>query len=118
MRSGKKNKKNMENINLTNLKVYKTMSKTDFMVDDFGNEIADSAGNKIKNFIVCNGAKQIANFIYSNMNGLAYLALSVKLYNSGETFDLNEEEKELFMTALGMVSPMVIDAINERIKGG
>lgn len=86
----------MITLNLNELKVYKGLDK--------------------KDYVTCNGAKEIANFIYNNAAGLPYHALAIKLYNSEGIVQLDEEEEKLLVTAVNLAIPAVIDAISERIK--
>lgn len=103
-------------INLKELKIYKDLSRREYTTYENGAPVLDRDGNRVPNYIVCDGAKQMANFIYNNMPGLPYHALSIKLYNANGPVVLNEEELNLFMQAVNMTTPKVIDAINERIE--
>lgn len=86
----------MKKLNLKELKIYKDLSKIDF--------------------VVCDGTKEVANFIYNNSGGLANHALALKLYNSDGVVEINEEEEELLMESVNRLKPSVIDAINLKLN--
>lgn len=86
----------MITLNLNELKVYKSLDK--------------------KDYVICDGAKDIANFMYNNGAGLPYHALAIKLYNSGGIVQLDDEEEKLLVNAVNLAIPAVIDAVSERIR--
>lgn len=86
----------MTTLNLNKLKIYKSLDKSDY--------------------VICDGAKEVANFIYNNMNGLPCHALAIKLYNSEGIVQLDQDEEKLLMDAVHSLTPAAIDAISERIK--
>lgn len=86
----------MKKIDLSKLKVYKDLSRTEY--------------------VFCDGTKEIANFIYLNGNGLKDLALALKLYDSNGPIELNKEEEELLIENVNKLSPCAIEAVNKRIE--
>lgn len=99
----------MKEINLKELKIYKTLDKSDYETN--------INGEKIPNYVICDGCKEIANFLYKEGSGLACHALAYKIWNAREEgiVVINKEEEEILISAINQAIPSVIDAFNERL---
>lgn len=87
----------MKNLDLKNIKFYKDLSK--------------------KEFILFDASKELANFIYTNMTGIAYHALALKIWDSDGKVELDEEEEQLLWDVVNRyLKPCVIDAIKEQLQ--
>ena len=57
---------------------------------------------------------QISDFMYKNSNGIAYHSLAMKIYNSSEECELNEQEYNLLMEFVyAQCTPIIIDAFKQ-----
>lgn len=107
----------MKRINLKNLKVYLSLKKTDYRTDENGIDIVDKNGDKILNHIMIDDMhRQISDYIYNNMQGLNYLSLAMKLYNSDGEIELSDEETELLQSTLSGLRMNFADAVSERLQ--
>lgn len=108
----------MKKIDLRNLKVYLSLSKTDYKLDENGQEITDNEGKRIANYaIVTDIHKGIADAIYGSMSGLNNLSLAMKLYNSKGEIEVEDEELQLLKSfAENNLKVNFLEALNERLK--
>ena len=108
----------MKKIDLRNLKVYLSLSKTDYKTNENGEEFTDENGNKVPNYAIINNMhKGIADAIYRNTAGLNNLSLAIKLFNSNGEIELDEEEIELLKSfAEQNFKVNFLEALNERLN--
>lgn len=108
----------MKKIDLRNLKVYLSLSKTDYKTNENGEELTDENGNKILNYAIVNDMhKGIANAIYNSMSGLNNLSLAMKLFNSNGEIELADEEIELLKSfAEQNLKVNFLESLNERLN--
>lgn len=84
-------------INFEKLTVFTDIKKTQSLVADVKNDIAD--------------------VLYQNGNGVAALALALKIYNSHDGCEINEQEYQVLMDCICRVgTPMIIEALKETKK--
>ena len=86
----------MKKINLTAVKIYKDLSKKEFVTADIREELS--------------------NFIYNNTNGIQYHALALKMYNSDGIIEIDENEEKLINEMKEGLKPCVIDAIDGMLQ--
>ena len=87
----------MIKIDFEHLKIYQNIAKSNFIVVDTKEQIADS--------------------IYQRGQGIAFHALALKIYNSKDGCELTDEEYNMLMSHVKNVcTPMVIDALSEYKK--
>lgn len=103
-------------IDLTKLKIYTSIDKSEFKKDENGIDLKDEKGNKIPNFSVINCKKAIADHIYNTSAGIANHALALKIFNAEGIVELNKEEEELFNGVMEGMKICISDAIKEQAK--
>lgn len=87
----------MKTINLTQVKIYVDITRTDYMTVD--------------------AKKEIANMLYMNGNGLPAHALALKIYNSDGTVELDDEELTMLSEVIqSNCRPAFIDGFLELLK--
>lgn len=87
------------------------MNKINFKEFEVSNNISWTNPKKI------DVREQLANLIYTNINGIRAHALSHKIFESDGEIEIDEEDVKLIKdVANQLCTPIFIDAINKAIK--